>query len=212
MRVVKEAAERRNEILDVAERLFCTKGYDQTSTNDILSEIGIARGTLYYHFSSKEDILDAMIDRILDEIVRRASRIALDESVPVLERMTQTILASNVDTKTGDMILEQMHKPQNALMHAKMQERLLKQLIPLFTKLIEDGISQGLMQTADPEDTIEMLLLYANTVFDDAIAYSEADKKKKVLAFINNTEILLHMEKGSLLEAMLPMFYRQETR
>ena len=212
MRIVKEAAERRNEILDVAERLFCTKGYDQTSTNDILSEIGIARGTLYYHFSSKEDMLDAMIDRILDEIVRRASRIALDESVPVLERMTQTILASNVDTKTGDMILEQMHKPQNALMHAKMQERLLKQLIPLFTKLIEDGISQGLMQTADPEDTIEMLLLYANTVFDDAIAYSEADKKKKVLAFINNTEILLHMEKGSLLEAMLPMFYRQETR
>ena len=209
MRIVKEAAERRNEILDVAERLFCTKGYDQTSTNDILSEIGIARGTLYYHFSSKEDILDAMIDRILDEIVRRASRIALDESVPVLERMTQTILASNVDTKTGDMILEQMHKPQNALMHAKMQERLLKQLIPLFTKLIEDGISQGLMQTADPEDTIEMLLLYANTVFDDAIAYAEEEKKRKVFAFIRNTEILLHMEKGSLLEAMLPMFYRK---
>lgn len=209
MRVVKDAAERRNEILDVAERLFCTRGYDQTSTNDILAEIGIARGTLYYHFSSKEDILDAMIDRILDEIVRRASQIALDGSIPVLERMTQTILASNVDTKTGDMILEQMHKPQNALMHAKMQERLLKQLIPLFTKLIEDGISQGLMQTDDPEDTIEMLLLYSNTVFDDAIAYSEKEKKKKVLAFISNTEILLHMEKGSLLEAMLPMFYRE---
>ncbi|MCI5933984.1 MAG: TetR/AcrR family transcriptional regulator, partial [Lachnospiraceae bacterium] len=200
---------RRNEILDVAERLFCSRGYDQTSTNDILAEIGIARGTLYYHFSSKEDILDAMIDRILNEIVRRASQIALDGSIPVLERMTQTILASNVDTKTGDMILEQMHKPQNALMHAKMQERLLKQLIPLFTKLIEDGISQGLMQTDDPEDTIEMLLLYANTVFDDAIAYSEKEKKKKVLAFISNTELLLHMEKGSLLEAMLPMFYRE---
>lgn len=209
MRIVKDAEERRNEILDVAERLFCSRGYDQTSTNDILAEIGIARGTLYYHFSSKEDILDAMIDRILDEIVRRASRIALDGSIPVLERMTQTILASNVDTKTGDMILEQMHKPQNALMHAKMQERLLKQLIPLFTKLIEDGISQGLMQTDDPEDTIEMLLLYSNTVFDDAIAYSEKEKKKKVLAFISNTELLLHMEKGSLLEAMLPMFYRE---
>ena len=209
MRVVKDAAERRNEILDVAERLFCSRGYDQTSTNDILAEIGIARGTLYYHFSSKEDILDAMIDRILDEIVRRASQIALDGSIPVLERMTQTILASNVDTMTGDMILEQMHKPQNALMHAKMQERLLKQLIPLFTKLIEDGISQGLMQTDDPEDTIEMLLLYSNTVFDDAIAYSEKEKKKKVLAFISNTELLLHMEKGSLLEAMLPMFYRE---
>lgn len=209
MRVVKDAAERRNEILDVAERLFCTRGYDQTSTNDILAEIGIARGTLYYHFTSKEDILDGMIDRILDEIVRRTSRIALDESVPVLERLTQSVLAANVDTKTGDMILEQMHKPQNALMHAKMQERLLKQLIPLFTKLIEDGISQGLMQSDDPENTIEMLLLYSNTVFDDAIAYSEEEKKKKVLTFISNTEILLHMKKGSLLEAMLPMFYRK---
>ena len=64
MRIVKEAQERKNEILDVAGRLFAQKGYDSTSTNDILEEIGIARGTLYYHFKSKEDILDAMFDRM----------------------------------------------------------------------------------------------------------------------------------------------------
>lgn len=209
MRIVKEAAERRNEILDVAERLFCTRGYDNTSTNDILTEIGIARGTLYYHFKSKEDILDAMIDRILDDITAKASRIALDESRPVLERLTKTVLAANVDTKTGDMILEQVHKPQNALMHAKMQERLINQLIPLFVKMITDGMKQGIMQTDYPEDTMQMLLMYSNTVFDDSIAYSEEEKKGKVMSFIGNTEILLHMEKGSLLEAMMPMFYRR---
>lgn len=209
MRIVKEAAERRNEILDVAERLFCTRGYDNTSTNDILTEIGIARGTLYYHFKSKEDILDAMIDRILDDITAKASRIALDESRPVLERLTKTVLAANVDTKTGDMILEQVHKPQNALMHAKMQERLINQLIPLFVKMITDGMKQGIMQTDYPEDTMQMLLMYSNTVFDDSIAYSEEEKKGKVMSFIDNTEILLHMEKGSLLEAMMPMFYRR---
>lgn len=209
MRVVKEAAERRTEILDVAERLFCTNGYDNTSTNDILSEIGIARGTLYYHFKSKEDILDAMIDRILDDIIRKAKNIALNESMPVLERLTKTVLAANVDTKTGDMILEQVHKPQNALMHAKMQEKLLSQLVPLFVKIIEDGIAQNLMQTDYPEDTIQMLLLYSNSVFDETIAYSQDVKKRKVLAFISNVETLLHMEKGSLLEAMLPMFYRK---
>lgn len=209
MRIVKEATERRNEILDVAERLFCANGYDNTSTNDILAEIGIARGTLYYHFKSKEDILDAMIDRILDEIIRKARDIALNESMPVLERLTRTVLAANVDTKTGDMILEQVHKPQNALMHAKMQEKLLSRLIPLFVKIIEDGISQKLMQTDYPEDTIHMLLLYSNSVFDDSIQYSEEEKKRMVLAFISNTEVLLHMEKGSLLQAMLPMFYRK---
>lgn len=209
MRIVKEAAERRNEILDVAERLFCTNGYDNTSTNDIRAEIGIARGTLYYHFKNKEDILDAMIARILDETIRRAENIALDESVPVLERLTKTVLAANVDTKTGSMILEQVHKPQNALMHAKMQEKLLSQLVPLFVKIIEDGISRKLMQTDYPEDTVQMLLLYSNTVFDDSIEYSPEVKKRKVLAFISNVEVLLHMEKGSLLDAMLPMFYRK---
>ena len=209
MRIVKEAAERRNEILDVAERLFCTNGYDNTSTNDILAEIGIARGTLYYHFKNKEDILDAMIARILDETIRKAERIALDESVPVLERLTKTVLAANVDTKAGDMILEQIHKPQNALMHAKMQEKLLSQLVPLFVKIIEDGMSQNLMQTDYPEDTIQMLLLYSNTVFDDSIEYSAEVKKRMILAFISNAEVLLHMEKGSMLEAMLPMFYRK---
>ena len=209
MRIVKQADERRNEILDVAERLFCAKGYDNTSTNDILAEIGIARGTLYYHFKNKEDILDAMIDRIIDEITKKAEIIALNGSMPVLERLTKTVLAANVDTKTGDMILEQVHKPQNALMHAKMQEKLLSRLIPLFVKIIEDGISQKLMQTDYPEDTIQMLLLYSNTVFDDSIEYSPEVKKRKVLAFISNVEVLLHMEKGSLLDAMLPMFYRK---
>lgn len=209
MRIVKEAVERRNEILDVAERLFCTKGYDNTSTNDILAEIGIARGTLYYHFSSKEDILDAMIDRILDGTIRKAESIALDEAVPVLERLTQTVLAANVDTQTGSMILEQVHKPQNALMHAKMQERLLSQLVPLFVKIVEDGISQNLMKTEYPVETMEVLLLYANTVFDESIEYTEEEKQRKVMAFIGNAETLLHMERGSMLETMIPMFYRK---
>ena len=79
MRVVKDAKERKNEILDVAERLFCTKGFDNTSTNDILKEIGIARGTLYYHFKSKEEILDAMIERLSNEITSKATSIELDE-------------------------------------------------------------------------------------------------------------------------------------
>ena len=57
----KEAEERKKEILDIAEELFTTKGYDNTSTTDILERVGIARGTLYYHFKSKEEILSVKI-------------------------------------------------------------------------------------------------------------------------------------------------------
>ena len=93
MRVVKDAEERRNEILDVAERLFATKGFDGTSTNDILEEIGIARGTLYYHFKSKEDILDAMIDRITVRLLADAGKIANQTEIPILQRITMTMMA-----------------------------------------------------------------------------------------------------------------------
>lgn len=86
MRIVKEAEERKNEILDVAERLFGTKGFDNTSTNDILNEIGIARGTLYYHFKSKEDILDAMIERMSRQLIKKAADIFNQKDIPVLQR------------------------------------------------------------------------------------------------------------------------------
>ena len=209
MRAAKDGMERKKEILDVSERLFCTNGYDNTSTNDILAEIGIARGTLYYYFSSKEDILDAIIDRILEDINRKVSFVAMDESIPVLERFTKAVLCANVDTAVGDMVLEQVHKPQNALMHQKMQEKLLTGIAPYFVKIIKDGIEQKLMDTDYPEETVEMTLMYANSAFDDAIDYPEEEKIKKVGAFIDNVELMLHMEKGSLMEAMMPMFYRQ---
>ena len=124
MRVVKEAEERKNEILDVAERLFGTKGFDNTSTSDILNEIGIARGTLYYHFKSKEDILDAMIDRMTGRLVERAAEIIKKKEIPVWQRLTIMMRALNVNEPIGQEIMEQVHKPQNALMHQKMQSRL----------------------------------------------------------------------------------------
>ena len=53
-RIVKEADERRNEILDAAETLFTEKGYSKTTIIDILNQVGIAKGTFYYYFKSKE--------------------------------------------------------------------------------------------------------------------------------------------------------------
>ena len=64
MRIIKEAEVRKNEILDVAEELFAVKGFDGTSTNDILEKAGIARGTLYYHFKSKEEIMMAVAEKL----------------------------------------------------------------------------------------------------------------------------------------------------
>ena len=206
MRVVKDAQERRNEILDVAEMLFSTKGFDNTSTNDILDEIGIARGTLYYHFKSKEDILDAVITRINTQLMSKAAEIAEKKEMPVLERLTGAIQALNVNTGIGREVMEQVHKPQNALMHQKMQEQLLSGIVPILSKLLQEGMEQGIFTTEYPTEAVEMVMLYANTAFDSLVEYSEEQKRKKIKALVCNTERLFGAEKGSMQEAILKIF------
>lgn len=210
MRVVKEAEERKNEILDVAERLFATKGFDHTSTNDILAEIGIARGTLYYHFQSKEEILDAMVERMIGRLARKAKDLAGRKEISVLQRLTMMIKSLHVSDEWGNGIKEQMHKPQNALMHQKMQERLLAEMNPLITGLIEEGIAQGICQTDYPAEVAEMTFLYANTVFDDLMAHDEAERQKKAAAFIYNLERLLKMEEGCMQAVIYPLFQAKD--
>ncbi len=206
MRVVKEAEERRNEILDVAEELFVTRGYDNTSTNDILDRIGIARGTLYYHFKSKEDILNSIIERVNNSLIARARAIASDTSIPVVDRLVATISGLRVDTDLGQEIIDQVHKPQNALMHQKMQKHLIDSVVPVITDIVEEGNRQGIFNTRYPAETTEMLILYSGIVFDDDFDDSEERSRRRIQAFLYNTEHLLGAAEGSMQAAMMKLF------
>lgn len=208
MRIVKEAEIRREEILDAAEKLFAAKGFDNTSTGDILDAVGIARGTLYYHFKSKEDILDGVIQRITDRLIKDAGEIVRKKEMPVLERLTKAILSLNVDSRIGYEIMEQVHRPQNALMHQKMQTTLLSGINPILTELVEEGIEQGICHTRYPESVVEMTILYANTAFDELniAGLSPEERERKISGFIYNLERLMGMAEGSLRETIMAIF------
>ena len=208
MRIVKEAEERKEEILDAAEKLFGTKGFDHTSTNDILEAVGIARGTLYYHFKSKEEILDGVIERISNRLMSDAGKVIRDTELPVLERLTKAILALNVESEIGHEVMEQVHRPQNALMHQKMQQQLLDGITPLFTELVKEGVRQGICHTDYPGEVVEMTLIYANTAFDELNmeGLSQEKREQKIDGFIYNTERLMGMEEGSLQDTIRKVF------
>ena len=206
MRIIKEPEVRKNEILDVAEELFATKGFDGTSTNEILEKAGIARGTLYYHFKSKEDILDGVINRMIDQMTEKASKIVANKKVPVLERLTAVILAFNSDTELGSEVMEQIHKPQNALMHQKMQTRLLNSIVPILEDLLDEGKEQGIFHTEYKTEAIEMIILYANTMFDDLVEQSPEQKQRRMQGFIYHSERILGTERGTLNQAIMDIF------
>ncbi|MCY9549964.1 TetR/AcrR family transcriptional regulator [Lysinibacillus xylanilyticus] len=202
----KEAVERRNEILDAADELFGQKGFDGTSTNDILEKVGIARGTLYYHFKSKEDIMDALIERYNTQILGSAKEIASNKNIPVHERIVRVVMALNISGGNGKEIIDHIHKPQNALMHQKIQKVIINGLPPILTEIIREGIEQGLFVTPYPYECMEMIVAYTNTVFDDdMVDLTDEERAARIPAFIFNVERLLGVESGSLMY-MMKMF------
>ena len=203
MRVVKDAITRRNEILDRAEELFLQKGFDQTSTNDILDAVGIARGTLYYHFRSKEEVMDALILRYGDRYMMSAAAIAGDTSIPLVERIFRVIGSMHFREKNKEDVLAHVHKPQNALMHQKLHRMTIEHMLPIFTGLVNEGIGDGIFETPFPEESVEMILYYAIIALDEADgAISTEGSATKYFAMIYNMERMLKAKEGLLTNAM----------
>jgi AcrR family transcriptional regulator len=203
MRITKEAEERRNEILDAADELFGRKGFDGTSTNDILERVGIARGTLYYHFKSKEDIMDALIDRYNTRILGAAQAAAADRNVPINERIIRVITALNMRGGSSEEIMEHIHQPQNALMHQKIQKIIISGVPPILAGIIREGVGQGLFNTPYPYECMEMFVAYANTIFDaDMVDMTDEERAERIRALAFNAERMLGAESGSLMKVM----------
>lgn len=70
-----------------------------TSVNDILKIVDITKGTFYYYFASKEEVLAAIILDIVEEGAKRAEQILKDKSVPLINRIMMAIMAQSRSLK-----------------------------------------------------------------------------------------------------------------
>lgn len=197
MKVIKNGEERKHEILDIAKELFIEKGYENTSIVNILEKVGIAKGTLYYYFTSKEEILDAIIDRISEKIFYKAQEISKDPSLSVQEKILGVVMSLNIEDDKEKKIVNNIHNRQNLLMHQKQFDSIIDNVVPILTKVICEGIEKGIFNTDYPLETVEMILIYTQTVFDSNNNLSMEETLRKISAFIVNLERLLGAEKGS---------------
>jgi AcrR family transcriptional regulator len=198
MRISKEPEERRNEILDAAELLFFTKGYGKTTVNDVLNAIGIAKGTFYYYFKSKEEVMDAVVMRFIDAGVVVAKRIAVNQKLTVHEKLLQIIMAQKPDTESKSQMIEQFHQPDNAQIHQKSLVETILNIAPVLTEVIEQGIKENLFQTPYPKESVELLLIASQFMFDEGIfKWKPEEIIQKIQAFIYIMETTLGAEKGS---------------
>ncbi|WIV17522.1 TetR/AcrR family transcriptional regulator [Paenibacillus polygoni] len=198
MRVTKDPEDRRNEILDTAEQLFFTKGYSKTTVNDMLQAIGIAKGTFYYYFTSKEEVMDAVVMRFIETGVIAAKKIATNEELTVHEKLLQIIMAQKPNTPSKRQMIEEFHEPDNAQIHQKSLTETILQLTPILTEVIEQGIEQKLFSTPYPRESIEFLLSSSQFLFDEGIfKWTPEEMVQKIQAFIYIMESTLGAERGS---------------
>lgn len=199
MRIVKEHEERRNEILDTAEILFAEKGYENCAVNEILNRIGIAKGTFYHYFKSKEELLDAIIERTSNALVARANLIAEDEKLSPEDKLLHVFLGLRVSDANKEKLIEEMHKSENALMHQKSLASMINGVTPILVKVIEEGNEKGVFACEYPEQYMQIFICSASVLFDEGIFELEECKQEAMfIAMFTLMEQMLGVEKGMI--------------
>lgn len=206
MKLVKEGEVRRKEILIAARELFIKKGYEQTSVNNILKMVNIAKGTFYYYFPSKEEVLEAIILDIVEEGIIRAENILKDKSIPLVNRIMMAIMAQEPEFEGSDEIKDELHNVENSKLERLYLKEMLKRMTPILQELIDEGIEEGIFQMEYPTESIESVLLLGHMMFDcDVFGWEREDYPKKIKAFLFNVEKLLGTKEGEL-NVLLQMF------
>jgi AcrR family transcriptional regulator len=157
-RVTKKPAERRNELVDTAERFFLEKGYERTAVSDIVAESNVAQGTFYYYFRSKTDILEAVVEKTIAALEDCLQTTLKRQDITVEKKLTEMINAIFRFHKDKEQLIDCAHKDGNAVLHHKLERKTSESLLPPLTEVIDTGIKEGLFNVPYSTETAEIIL------------------------------------------------------
>ena len=188
---MKKGEKRKKELLKIAYDMFLTQGYENTSVDEIIEKAQIAKGTYYYYFKSKEQMLEEVIDMMIDSESEMARQIiGMDISSP---QKIVGIIASIKPTEAEQPIKDTLFQPENLLMHHKVRQKLINVLTPLLSEVIKEGVEEGIFECDNISERVKMLLIISDSTFNEG-TFSEQD----ISVFIDVSEKLLGAEKGTM--------------
>ncbi len=199
-RTTKKPDIRRKEIIQAARGLFQTKEYDRTTMQELMDTLNIAKGTIYHYFSSKEDLLEAVVEDLVDEELRRKEQLMKSSQCRNLTALEKIRVLVTTDTmaEEHEQLLVNLHHPGNTLMHTRQLGRYLIKLAPIFAAVIEEGCDQGVFKTDHPLECAEFMLAGIQFLTDVGFyPWSETELARRMKAFPSLVEAQLHAPKGS---------------
>jgi AcrR family transcriptional regulator len=190
-RITKEYHERKNEILDAAQELFFTRGYKQTPIESIIKKIGVAKGTFYYYFKSKEDLMDKLVKRMTNQILIEIKKITERTDLDALAKLNRAYITTrNVKLENMDLIklyLKALYKDENIILRHKIYMSNVDLLVPEFAKIIQQGVEEKVFNTPFPRKAARLIFEVAQILSDSSA--------KLLLEIDENPEIVEKFEK-----------------
>ncbi len=156
-RISKDPEERRRELVDTAQRLFMERGYEHTAISDIVKELNIAQGTLYYYFRSKEDILEAVVEKSIAVLEQNVIELTQDDGVDETIRLNAAINGILGFISQRNDFIDFLHQDINAVMHAKLEKATLERIVPILSDLVINGNAKNRLCIENPSETVEFL-------------------------------------------------------
>lgn len=165
-----------NRILDAAGHLFMEKGYEHTSIQDIIDNLGgLSKGAIYHHFKSKEEILDAVTDRIMEESNRKLTGISERKDLNGIEKLRTLFKFSLCRPAQDEMFQVAPSFYNNPRLLASLLYETIELTAPEYIQpIIEEGIADGSIVAAHPKQLAELISLVANVwinpmIFDSSV-------------------------------------------
>jgi len=179
-RITKVPEERRRELIDTAERLFMEKGYEHTAISDIVKELNIAQGTLYYYFRSKEDILEAVVEKSIAVLEQNVILLTEDEGVDEATRLNAAINGILGFVSQRNDFIDFLHQDINAVMHAKLEKATVERIVPILSELVAKGNAKGRFNIENPTETVLFLSTSLVYIFHQPDINTDQQRREKL--------------------------------
>ena len=145
-RIVKKPDVRRLEIIQSAERLFEKEGYAKTSVESIIKNAGIAKGTFYYYFKAKKDVLEALVEQIGAEIAVHFNTIIQADHLTSVQKLKLMLTGAEKKKIISSPVMKIIHKPENRELQEKLNMYSVKVIAPLLGKVFEQGKQEDIFK------------------------------------------------------------------
>ena len=184
-------------ILDAMRVLFREGKAGTASVSDIAKKAGIAKGLMYYYFRSKEEVMDALVLREYEDIIRACDETVEKSGGNALQKLV-LLLSTYRGSYVDESLDEYLHMPQNAAIHQKSLAQILSALSKIITRIIRQGVTEGLFVCEFPQAYAEIIMSVFTFLLDPGIfPWSGEEYMEKLAALADMLEKSLGAPKGS---------------